>query len=708
MTTKILTGTYSAGYTLEAPITTLSVAAGGYVGGTGVATPATATSTYTVINDGRIIGADNPGLAGVYLAAGGVVANGGLSDTAATIAGYRGVDIDGARGTVTNYGTIEGLTRSAVRLGAGGAVSNGARHDTRALIDSGLAGVSIDVHGRVDNYGTILGGVQFIYLANGVVVNGPHNDTAASIISDGTLGVYFAKGAGRVSNYGRIQVAAGPGVFLGGGGRVINGDSDDTTASILGSVGVDLAAGGRVVNFGEIQGGGQGVTLAAVGAVVNDGVILGGGQTGGVGVALSAGGAVRNGDAGHTTALISGYDGVYLGNRGTVVNDGTIEATGGHGQQPPANAAAPTPGVGVFLSGVGGFSYFENGSAGDTGAITEGYVGIVGTSGYAVVTNFGTIIGTSGLAVKLAGTRSTLVLEGSCVFDGAVEGGGGALDLDRGTDIVNGLDGGGDLTFSDGASKQTFEDFASLLVAKGGRVLSPHASKNQSGGTIASIGGTLTLGVATSTFVNAGALGTLLTGPDAIADARVTVKGSLRNTGDLFVEGGTLTVTGAATSTGYVSDLLGTLAFEGAFTGDILFQSGSTLYLADSQGYQGTLNDDEYVFTDQLDLGDIGFVNSGEAKLSGDILTVSDGTHTARLTLGEQFIDEAVTFVSSSDGHGGVVVTATGQREGASIHGFVAAMAGMTDPSVAALHTVGHAAPFARPAMVLGPRCALA
>ena len=36
MTTKFLTGAYASGYQLESPTTLLSIAASGYVGGTGV------------------------------------------------------------------------------------------------------------------------------------------------------------------------------------------------------------------------------------------------------------------------------------------------------------------------------------------------------------------------------------------------------------------------------------------------------------------------------------------------------------------------------------------------------------------------------------------------------------------------------------------------------------------------------------------------
>ena len=39
MTTKVLTGSYAAGYEVVFPTTTLSIAPSGYVGGNGVYTP---------------------------------------------------------------------------------------------------------------------------------------------------------------------------------------------------------------------------------------------------------------------------------------------------------------------------------------------------------------------------------------------------------------------------------------------------------------------------------------------------------------------------------------------------------------------------------------------------------------------------------------------------------------------------------------------
>ncbi len=60
----------------------------------------------------------------------------------------------------------------------------------------------------------------------------------------------------------------------------------------------------------------------------------------------------------------------------------------------------------------------------------------------------------------------------------------------------------------------------------------------------------------------------------------------------------------------------------------------------------------------QLDLRDIGFVSAGEATYSGNtttgVLTVTDGTHTAHITLRGNYTTSS--FIAASDGHGGVLI----------------------------------------------------
>ena len=95
--------------------------------------------------------------------------------------------------------------------------------------------------------------------------------------------------------------------------------------------------------------------------------------------------------------------------------------------------------------------------------------------------------------------------------------------------------------------------------------------------------------------------------------------------------------------------------------------------------------------TTSLDLRDIGFVSASEAifsgNVSGGVLTVSDGTHTARIKLLGDYTK--ATFTASSDGHGGTVVV---DPSTSTVHGFAAAMAA-TVPSAGESIAPAHWAP---------------
>jgi hypothetical protein len=105
-----------------------------------------------------------------------------------------------------------------------------------------------------------------------------------------------------------------------------------------------------------------------------------------------------------------------------------------------------------------------------------------------------------------------------------------------------------------------------------------------------------------------------------------------------------------------------TVDFGGSFTQNTTFTGSSGLLeLAQSQSYTGTvsgLSTHGGSSGTVLDLVDIGFVNANEATFSGNIsggtLTVTDGSHTAKIALLGNYM--ASTFVAQSDGHGGTLV----------------------------------------------------
>ena len=130
-----------------------------------------------------------------------------------------------------------------------------------------IAGRYIDMRGApgtVTNFGTI---TAFVFLSDGgTVTNGGVGDTTALI--NGASGISIAGGAGAVSNFGTIQTFGfgASGVYLRGGGDVTNGAATDHAALIRGYTGVRINGGaGTVTNFGTIRGLGASGSKARLG-----------------------------------------------------------------------------------------------------------------------------------------------------------------------------------------------------------------------------------------------------------------------------------------------------------------------------------------------------------------------------------------------------------------------------------------------------------
>jgi len=646
----------------------------------------------TVINSGTIFAYDafTTGGAGVALGAGGNVTNGSLSDTKALIQGGNNAVIVAAGGTVDNFGLLTVGGRSAdpfspaVSLSGASTLINGAATDQVATISAGNGVVSSALSTTtVVNFGTILataggsyGGSTGVSIFTGDVTNGSATDTAALI--EGYNAV-TAGDANTVINFGTVDgtgIGAHSGyhgVLLKEGGYLTNGSTRDTNALIEGNYGVDVQGyAGAVKNFGTILATGVGVVVSGQavsgGDVVNEttssliqgatfgieaesarltvtnfGTVLAtGGASGDWGVSLAAGGKLTNGSATKTGALIEGYGGVDLqGFKPVTTNFGAIVATGRYG-------------YGAIL---GAGAHLTNGAKGDTTATVEGYQGVVSFGAAATLTNFGTIVGDGRTAVQFNSEADVLVVEAGSVFEGVAVGDGGTIDLASGTGSAT-LLAGDNLTVSGSMAATTFSDFATVEVGEGA-IFTVAA-----GGTIA----------ASQTLIDQGT---------------ATVAGALTNTGILEVTEGILTVDGAVTGTGHTVIKGGTLDFASSFTQNVDF-SGKTgvLELAQSQRYTGAITGFSLTGGTSLDLRDIGFASSGEATFSGTAtsgtLTVTDGTHTAHITLMGDYLSS--TFIASSDGQGGVTVidptkggsaSTPAPHPTAATHQFIAAMAGL-------------------------------
>jgi hypothetical protein len=217
--------------------------------------------------------------------------------------------------------------------------------------------------------------------------------------------------------------------------------------------------------------------------------------------------------------------------------------------------------------------------------------------------------------------------------------------------------------------------------------------------------GSLTLDVHKLKITNAGLI-------EATDGGDCVIKSAVRNSGTLLAGGGTLTLDAAVKGPGAVDVAAGTLVIENQGARDaVAFTGGSgTLELTQSQTYAGRVSGFSTNGATMLDLRDIGFVSPTEATFSGTrasgVLTVTDGTHTAEITLKGHYL--STTFVASSDGAGGVDIVDTGAQP-SSVHPFVAAMAAMAGHGEAAAGAVHAGAPWGgHPPTLLAPHAAAA
>ncbi len=596
----------------------------------------------------------------ILLADGGSIINGGIEDTTALMNGGGGLYVATAPGTVSNFGTIQtpgGAGVNGINLGMGGRVANGAASDTTARID-GFTGV-LSASGTVANFGLIRGagasaGAYGVFLnSGGAITNGTSLDTGARIEGYTAIGVTSA--AGTVVNFATIAgMGVGPGqygVLLKGGGSVTNGGGNDHVALIEGADGV------------AVQGG-------ASATVKNFGTILASGAQG-VGVLMNEG-ALTNGSLNNVSALIDGYyTGAVLLGSSVSTNFGTIAGYG------------DTGGFGVRLENT---ASLVNGATGHQGAIVRGFYGIDALGSANTVTNFGTILGTGGTALALHDAADALVVEAGCAFVGAVTGGGGLLVLDSGVGKLAGLFSSSEVTVSGSMAATTFADFATVEIGAAASFTGADAVTLASGQTLVDAG-SLSLGSSKNTLTNGGLIETTGAG-------NLTIKGALKNTSVIAAKGGVLTVIGAVSGLGSASIDGGVLDTAGAFTQNVSF-TGTTgvLELAQSQGYTGSVSGFSKSGKTSLDLRDVSFGGGTTASFSGTsksgILTITDGAHTAHITLKGNYTGS--TFIVSSDGAGGTLVVDPNAKGAAfstpaSPHAFAAAASALAGPAAWLTH----------------------
>jgi hypothetical protein len=571
---------------------------------------------------------------GVSLANGGMVTNGAVNDTKAEIfAAVAGVSVSGAAGTVRNFGTIlaeADQTSAGVSLSAGGNVTNGGPTDHTALIQGGLVGVRLAGAGVVTNYGTISGAtvgpaVQFLSSADKLVVEsgavfigqvsggGGTLDLACGLGSidqllDGDVSVHGAIASANFDTFATLEIAGGTQITLDGDGAT---DAAGTsTLDLLGTLIVtgSLTTAGKVTGAGalSLQGGqtrfdaATSLTVAQVGmAGATTSAIVAANLT--YAGAWTQSGGTLSVDAGDKLTLTGIGDSLS----GTLAGAGTVAFTGGADtfESLTLSAAHQTiTGAAVTLSGI-------------------------------ITLDTTLTAATPDLIVAAAGAK----LEGGGILllsNSAGESLHGVSAAARLTNVGDKIEGAGQL---------------------GGGVMSLF---NDAGATIdGNLAAALTIDTGSRIIENAGVI-------ENTGAGGTVIKSRINNTGTLEALAGTITVSGAVTGAGGVRITAGTADFASTFSENVAFAAASkgTLELAKSQTYAGSISGFSKTGATALDLGDIAFI-SGTTKATfagttaSGVLTVTDGTHTSKITLTGDYVDGA--FVTKTDGHGGTIVVDT-------------------------------------------------
>ncbi len=152
-------------------------------------------------------------------------------------------------------------------------------------------------------------------------------------------------------------------------------------------------------------------------------------------------------------------------------------------------------------------------------------------------------------------------------------------------------------------------------------------------------------------------LGTL----EATGSGGLEIHSDVLNSGQIWANGGNVKADGAVTGPGSaVISGAATLEFAGLVAEDVQFAQAATgtLRLDSSANFTGTVSN--FGAGNQLDLADIGFAAGASMSYAenqqgtGGTLTVSDGSHTANITLLGQYAADG--FQASDDHHAGTLI----------------------------------------------------
>lgn len=330
----------------------------------------------------------------------------------------------------------------------------------------------------------------------------------------------------------------------------------------------------------------------------------------------------------------------------TLINAGLMEATAGSRLYVEYTTVAQTS-SGTILAATGASVYLDDAD------VVGGKVRSSGTGEVYVDVAGGELNGASG-AVAVSGVMD--VVDGSnLVVDGAIDN-GGTIELAGGSkfaDLIVGangasLTGGGEVSLADTAGARLYgQSAADTLTNVSDRIVGAGLLGNGEMGLVNDAGGVIDGDQSLALIVNTGASTIVNTGLMEAAGGVLDVDSAVSGVGSVVISGG------------------GKADFASAFSQNVAFGAGGgELVLAQATAYAGTLSGFSTTGATTLDLTDIGFGSKTKATFSGTsasgVLTVTDGTNTARIALTGDYAGSTWTVASDGDGGTTVVDPASG------------------------------------------------
>jgi hypothetical protein len=508
---------------------------------------------------------------------------------------------------------------------------------------SGGIGLGISNHGTAFNFGTLVGGKANGGMGASVGYKCVLTNEAGGVI-DGYDGV-VAGGYAQVTNFGTMIGVSGGAVVM-----------SKSTARLN-------AEAGSVFEGVAIMGG---ALFDAVGGTTSLTGFATSGQVEGAGtIALDSGHSYFDAGSSLTAAA------VRIAGAATEVFVDTKLAFARTWDQ-TAGTLYVTSGDQITFTG-----------AGDTftGLVT-GHGAVLFTGGSDTFSNVSlsaTKMVVNGPAITLNGTvnlTTTMTVTSTAVSvatAGAALQGGGSLNLSNtAANAIKGATASAQLSVTDGKVTGA-GTISGLVLAVGAKGV---INANQSNG--------LTINTGASTIVNAGLI-------ENVGAGGMTIAGAVNNTGTLLVSNGFLNVEGAVSGAGTVRILGGTVKFGSTFTENVAFGAAGRLELAHATTYAGKVSGFSKTGATSFDLDDIAFGSTTVAysgTTASGVLTVSDGTHTAKITLIGDYT--ASSWVTTSDGHGGTSIHDPTAPLASAMAGFGAGSDGSSPPSVDGSGRVAH------------------